>query len=40
MDEQNPLAKGFYEHVGFQVYQRTGHDKQGNPYPLLYMKQD
>ncbi len=38
VNEQNPLAKGFYEHLGFQVYKRTDSDEQGNPYPLLYMK--
>ncbi len=38
VNEQNPLAKGFYEHMGFYVYRRTDHDEQGNPYPLLYMK--
>lgn len=38
VNEQNPLAKGFYEHMGFQVCKRTDHDEQGNPYPLLYMK--
>ena len=38
VNEQNPLAKGFYEHMGFEVYKRTECDKQGNPYPLLYMK--
>ena len=38
VNEQNPLAKGFYEHMGFHVYKRTDHDEQGNPYPLLYMK--
>ena len=38
VNEQNPLAKGFYEHMGFHVYKRTEHDEQGNPYPLLYMK--
>jgi len=38
VNEQNPLAKGFYEHIGFQVYKLTDHDEQGNPYPLLYMK--
>ena len=38
VNEQNPLAKGFYEHIGFLVYRRTAHDEQGNPYPLLYMK--
>lgn len=40
VNEQNPLAKGFYEHMGFQVYKRTKNDEQGNPYPLLYMKLD
>lgn len=38
VNEQNPLAKGFYEHMGFHVYTQTDHDEQGNPYPLLYMK--
>ena len=38
VNEQNPLAKGFYEHMGFQVVRRTECDEQGNPYPLLYMK--
>lgn len=40
VNEQNPLAKGFYEHMGFHVYKRTEHDEQGNPYPLLYIKLD
>ena len=38
VNEQNPQAKGFYEHMGFQVYKRTERDEQGNPYPLLYMR--
>lgn len=38
VNEQNPLAKGFYEHMGFHVYKRTDYDEQGNPYPLLYME--
>lgn len=37
VNEQNPQAKGFYEHMGFHVYKKTGLDEQGNPYPLLYM---
>ena len=37
VNEQNPQAKGFYEHFGFEVYKRTNNDEQGNPYPLLYM---
>lgn len=40
VNEQNSLAKGFYEHMGFNVYKRTEFDEQGNPYPLLYMKRD
>lgn len=31
-------GRGFYEHMGFQVYKRTDLDEQGNPYPLLYMR--
>ena len=38
VNEDNPLAKGFYEHMGFKVYQRNKLDDQGNPYPVLYMK--
>lgn len=40
VNEQNPLAKGFYEYMGFEVYKRTELDEQGNPYPLLYMKRN
>lgn len=32
VNEQNPLAKGFYEYMGFEVYKRTELDEQGNPY--------
>ena len=38
VNEQNPQAVGFYEHLGFKTYKRTGCDEEGNPYPLLYMK--
>ena len=38
VNEQNPQAKSFYEHMGFQVYKRTSTDEQGNPYPILYMR--
>lgn len=38
VNEQNFLAKGFYQHMGFEVYKRIEFDEQGNPYPLLYMK--
>ena len=38
VNEQNPQAVGFYEHMGFQTYKRTDHDEEGTPYPLLYMR--
>ncbi len=38
VNEQNPQAVGFYEHLGFKTYKRTDCDEEGNPYPLLYMK--
>ena len=38
VNEENPQAKGFYEYMGFKVYQRNELDDQGNPYPILYMK--
>lgn len=40
VNEQNPQALGFYEHMGFVVERRTELDEQGNPYPLLYMRRD
>ena len=38
VNEQNPRAKGFYEHMGFSVCRRTDTDDQGRPYPILYME--
>ena len=38
VNEQNPQAIAFYEHVGFWVYKRSDIDEQGNAYPILYMK--
>lgn len=38
VNEQNPQAVGFYEHMGFETYKRTDRDEEGGPYPLLYMK--
>ena len=31
VNEQNPQAKGFYEHMGFKVYERSEIDEQGKP---------
>lgn len=38
VNEQNPQAVGFYNHIGFEIYKRTDLDEQGNPYPLLHIK--
>lgn len=38
VNEQNPQAVGFYEHMGFSTYQRTETDEESRPYPLLYMR--
>lgn len=38
VNEQNPQAVDFYEHMGFTSYKRTDLDEEGNPYLLLYMK--
>ena len=38
VNEQNPQARGFYEHMGFAVYERSPVDEQGGPYPILYMR--
>ena len=35
VNEQNPRAAGFYEHMGFEAYARSETDEQGNPYPIL-----
>ncbi|MBB1069973.1 GNAT family N-acetyltransferase [Limosilactobacillus sp. RRLNB_1_1] len=37
VNEQNPSARGFYEHMGFKVVSRSPIDDQGNPYPILKM---
>lgn len=37
VNEQNPAALHFYEHLGFEVICRFETDEQGNPYPILYM---
>lgn len=37
VNEQNPQAAGFYRHIGFEVFERTELDEQGNPFPILKM---
>jgi len=37
VNEQNPDAVGFYQHLGFNIIGRSPLDGQGNPFPLLHM---
>ncbi|USD35748.1 GNAT family N-acetyltransferase [Ferrimonas sp. SCSIO 43195] len=37
VNEQNPLAVGFYEHMGFKVVSRSPLDDMGKPFPILHM---
>ena len=38
VNEQNPKARNFYRHLGFQEYERTEYDEQGRPFPIIKMK--
>lgn len=38
VNEGNPGARGFYEHMGFAVVARSEIDGQGRPFPLLHME--
>lgn len=38
VNEDNPQAVAFYEHMGFVVFERSDRDDQGKPYPILHMK--
>ena len=38
VNEQNPQAVGFYKHMGFQIFERSEFDEQGNQFPILHMK--
>ncbi|WP_448547065.1 GNAT family N-acetyltransferase [Thalassotalea fusca] len=37
VNEQNPLAVGFYQHMGFNVFARSPVDDMGKPFPILHM---
>lgn len=37
VNEENPQARGFYEHMGFRVVGRSERDGQGAPHPILHM---
>ncbi|ACJ31603.1 Acetyltransferase [Shewanella piezotolerans WP3] len=38
VNEQNPLAVGFYQHMGFKVISRSPIDDMGKPFPILHME--
>lgn len=38
VNEQNPQALGFYEHMGFEIFKKYEFDEQGNLFPILHMK--
>ena len=38
VNEDNPQARGFYEHMGFVACRRNELDDQGKPRPVLYMR--
>lgn len=38
VNEQNPGACAFYEHMGFHTVSRSDLDDAGRPYPLLTMR--
>ena len=38
VNEQNPLAIGFYKNMGFKVISRSPLDDMGKPFPILHMK--
>ena len=40
VNEQNPQAVGFYEHLGFETFQRNPTDSQGLPFPILEMSRN
>ncbi|MGI9275434.1 MAG: acetyltransferase [Endozoicomonas sp.] len=37
VNEQNPDAVGFYQHMGFEVTSRSPLDGMGKPFPILHM---
>lgn len=37
VNQQNPQAVGFYQHMGFQITGSSPTDEQGGPYPLYTM---
>ena len=38
VNEQNNLAVGFYQYMGFKIFARSPLDDMGKPFPILHMK--
>ena len=38
VNEQNEQARGFYEHMGFEVVGRSETDDMGDPFPILHLQ--
>ena len=38
VNEQNPKALNFYKHIGFNIFNRSELDDQGNPFPILHLE--
>ena len=38
VNEENPQARGFYEHLGFVAVGYSALDEQGNPHPILHLQ--
>lgn len=38
VNEQNDMAVGFYEHLGFRRFKRSALDPYGNPFPILHLE--
>lgn len=38
VNEQPPQALAIYKHWGFEAYERTALDGQGNPFPIIKMQ--
>ena len=39
VNEQNASAIGFYQALGFEVFDRSEVDSTGRPFPLLHMRE-
>ncbi|SHG80335.1 GNAT family N-acetyltransferase [Ferrimonas marina] len=37
VNEQNPQAAAFYQHMGFKVVSRSPTDSMGKPFPILHL---